>query len=342
MVKYMTAVLLVVFFALMSCLPASAQVVKPNTASLFGKPAIISAVGVATEKLSVAQSMRAETDIVPIDLTPVELPERGNALDAFKAQTLYHLPARMFLYANCENSLRLETNVLQTATRNRADMIYRVLPNVTLGWAFAPRTRFAWNYFFLRDTYAPNHFLNRNIHSVGFRVDHDTPIGEKNTLTAGFFARELFITNSGPLNDLIPSVVLTRRVGYHGVVYGSILGQIRFRNVLQQYQEFDQFYSVGGSYNKGAWYLSADFTTITNFGKRQLRGGPNNQNMIITLEAGRRISRRLPITAFLRAEPIFNMGANSSTGFAGFNFRIFGGLRVEVAKPAIFPISFAK
>ena len=345
MVRHRVQVFLVVLLAFGLIDPVSAQVgAGVMVPSQFGiAPATNSRSQLPDAKpLSIAEAEEGSAETVPIDLTPVNLPERGNALDSFKAQTLYHLPARLFLYANCENTLRLETNVLQTLKRNRADMIYRVLPNITLGWAFTPRTRFAWNYFFLRDTYTKDYFLDRNMQSVGFRLDHDIPVGEKATLTTGIFTRELFITHSGPLNDLIPSVVLTRRVGFHGVVYGSILGQFRFRNVLQRYQEMDQFYSVGGAYRKGLWYLSGDFTTITNFGKRRLRGGHNNQNFILTLEAGRQMGRRLPVTAFIRLEPIFNTGANSSTGFAGVNIRVFGGLRVEVAKPAIFPVSFDK
>jgi hypothetical protein len=35
------------------------------------------------------------------------------------------------------------------------------------------------------------------------------------------------------------------------------------------------------------------------------------------------------------------MGANSSPGLAGFNFRLYGGLRAEISKPAIFPTKLA-
>ena len=274
-----------------------------------------------------------------IDFAPVKLPERRNTFDSFKTDSLYLLPARFFLNASCENSLRLETNVYQTSSNNRADMIYRLLPNVTAGYALTRRTRVSSNYFLIRDQYMRNNStLTRNINSIGFRIDHDIPISEKTTLTASFFARELLITKSPSLSDLLPSLLLVRRVGRSAVVYSSIIGQFRFRDVIGQYQEADQFYSFGGVMRRGAWTFTGDTTVVTNFGKTRLRGGHNNQNIIITLEGARQISRRFPLAAFIRTEPIFNTGANSSTGFAGFNFRVFGGLRVEVSKPAIFPL----
>lgn len=285
-------------------------------------------------------------DVQPIDLTPVKLPERANAFnpaETYKTKALYSLPGRLFFSASVENSLRLETNVLQTLYHNRADMIYRVLPNVTIGWALDKKTRVAANYFMFRDQYTrQNPRLSRNIHSVGFRIDRDIPLNEKTNITAGFFARELLFNlhnaANHPLSDLIPSLVITRRYGQNGVLYGSALGQFRFRNVLGRYQEIDQFYSVGTVYRKRPWIFLADTTFVVNTGRRKLRGGNDNELVVITLEAGRAISSRLPVVAFVRAEPIFNIGANSSPGFAGFNFRIFGGLRMEVAKPAIFPI----
>lgn len=292
-----------------------------------------------------APVLRGDQDIQPIDLTPVKLPERGgafNTFDAYKAGLLYRLPARVFFNATCENSLRLETNVFQTDSHGSADMVYRVLPNVTVGYALTKRTRVSSNFFFFRDQYTRKATqLGRNIYSVGFRADHDIPIGEKTNVTASFFARELFFNvhraTPTPLCDLIPQLVIVRRVGTGGAIYGSVLGQIRFTNMLDRFQEGDQFYSVGGVWRKRPWIFTADTTFITNFGNSFLRGAPNNQVMILTLEAGRRIHPKVPLTAFCRVEPIFNMTSNTA-GTAGFNFRVFGGLRAEMAKPAIFPV----
>jgi hypothetical protein len=278
------------------------------------------------------------------DLSPVKLPERGGSafgqFQNMKMGLLYKLPAKMFLNASVENSLREETNVLQTSSRNHSDMIYRVLPNVTLGYALDKKTRVAANYFFFRDQYMDNsRLLSRNIHSVGFRADRDFQISPRTTITTGIFGRELFITGTDNLTDIIPSVTLVRRVGERGAVYSSVLGQLRWNKMFARWQEGDQFYSFGGVYRLPKWSFLFDTTLIDNFGRPALRGGvASNHVIVMTLEAGRKISNRLPLTAFARVEPIFNIGQEKRTGFAGVNVRIFGGIRAEISKPAIFPV----
>ncbi len=297
---------------------------------------------------SIAQSISRPDDTQQFDLTPIKIPERSAAftnIDSYKARMLYKLPARMFFSGTCENSLRLETNVFQTSRNPQADAVYRVLPNVTVGYALNRRTRLSSNFFFFRDQYASrDSILSRNIYSVGVRADRDFTINDKTTMTAGLFCRELFFNLSSstpPLSDIIPSAVIVRRIGTHGAAYGSVMGQVRFQKMLDRFQEFDQFYSVGYIHRKSPWLFTADCTFLTNFGNSNLRGGNNNQTFVLTGEVSRQLHRNIPIAAFVRAEPIFNMGANSSPGLAGFNFRLYGGLRAEISKPAIFPTKLA-
>lgn len=298
---------------------------------------------------SIAQSVSKPDDTQQLDLTPIRIPERGAAFsnfDSYKAKMLYKLPARMFFSGVCENSLRLETNVFQTSRNPQADLVYRVLPNLTVGYAVTRRTRVASNFFFFRDQYASkDNVLSRNIYSVGLRADHDFTLNDKTTMTASLFCRELFFNlqnaSTPPLSDIIPSAVVVRRVGQHGAVYGSVMGQVRFQKMLDRFQEFDQFYSVGYVLRKSPWVFTTDCTFLTNFGNSNLRGGNNNQVFVLTGEVARQLHRNIPLSAFVRAEPIFNMGANSSPGLAGFNFRLYGGLRAEVSKPAIFPTKLA-
>lgn len=301
------------------------------------------------EPTAIAQSVSRPDDIQQLDLTPIKIPERAAAfstIDSYKARMLYKLPARMFFSGTCENSLRLETNVFQTSRNPQADAVYRVLPNLTVGYAMTRRTRVSSNFFMFRDQYASRDSqLSRNIYSVGVRADHDFTINDKTTVTTGLFCRELFfnLQNSGtpPLSDIIPSAVIVRRVGQHGAAYGSVMGQVRFQKMLDRFQEFDQFYSVGYIHRKSPWVMTADCTFLTNFGNSNLRGGNNNQVFVLTGEVARQLHRNIPVAAFVRAEPIFNMGANSSPGLAGFNFRLYGGLRAEISKPAIFPTKLA-
>lgn len=277
-----------------------------------------------------------------VDLAPVRLPERGSAYgnyQSLRTSVLYKLPAKMFFDVNCENSLRLETNIFNTLRDNKADMIYRVNPNVTVGYALNRKTRFSANYFFLRDQYTRNdEVMSRNYQSVGLRADRDWVISPKTSATTSLFMRELFVPGYGPLSDVLPSVSVVRRVGSRGALYSNILGQVRFRDVFGRYQEFDQFYSLGGVYRTPKWTFLMDTTLVNNFGKRAVRLGPNSSVIVMTLEAGRRVHPVVPVTVFARAEPIFNIGANQAPGFAGFNFRMFGGIRAEISKPAIFPV----
>ena len=156
-----------------------------------------------------------------LELTPVRLPNRAPSYDRFeslKAQVMYRLPGRMFFSAVVDNSLRLETNVFQTANHHRADMVYRILPNTTLGYALTRTTRVSTNYFFLRDQYTHyNKALSRNFHSVGFQIDQDIPNKSNYNITLGFLGRALFVTpdsfSDAFFNDLLPQITVSRIVG---------------------------------------------------------------------------------------------------------------------------------
>ncbi|HEY9717712.1 MAG TPA: hypothetical protein V6C69_09605 [Trichormus sp.] len=283
----------------------------------------------------------------PVDLTPVQLPERGPAFGTFnnfQTNALYKLPSRMFFSAVVDNSARLETNVFQTQHNNRSDLVYRVIPNILAGYALTNQTRVAANYFMYRDQYAVHDNLSRDVQNFGLRIDHDIRINDKTTLTAGFMGRTLLShlndRATHDLTDLLPSLVMQRRVGLANAIYASVLGQIRWKNVFGEFQEGDQFYSVGGVFRKRGFVYWTDLTWDSNFGRQQVRGGPNNQVLILTLEASHRISRRYPASIFVTAQPIYNIGPNSF-GYSGFNFRLFGGVRLEIAKPAIFPTKLA-
>jgi hypothetical protein len=270
------------------------------------------------------------------------MPERDNefsTMQQMRINALYKLPAKMYINANVENSLRLETNAFQTTSHNQADMIYRVLPDTTIGYAFTPQSRVSANYFYFHDLYADHgHSLSRNVHSVGMRAEHDFQINPTTIVTTSIMDRELFITRFPALNDILPSVSLSHRVADNAVVYSSVLGQLRFRDFIGgKFQEGDQFYSLGSIYRGKRWIGSADATLIDNFGNGNLRFGPNSNHIIVlTMEGGRRLTQTVPLVAFVRAQPIFNIGS-SQQGFAGFNMRLFGGLRLELSKPALFP-----
>lgn len=304
----------------------------------------------------VAQSVQSDTvgntgDTRDFDLTPVSLPRRNptfNRMEGFQGSFVHALPPKLFFSAFVDNSLRLETNVYQTKNHYRQDMIYRVLPNTVLGWALTRKTRVSANYFFLRDQYTKYaNPLDRNFHSVGGQIDHDFYTSNKWQVTGSFFARALFTTpdefSSQFFNDLLPSVSVLRYAGMNTRIYGTVMGQIRFREVLSRFQEGDQFYSIGAIHNKNRWQFLGDFTLNNNFGNSNLRQGHNNQVIILTEEVAYRLPKMpLPIEPYIRCQQIFNMGANSSPGYAGINTRVFGGIRAWVAKPVIYPVKLAE
>lgn len=304
----------------------------------------------------VAQSVQSDTvgntsDTREFDLTPVSLPRRNpsfNRMEGLQGTFVHSLPSKMFFNVFVDNSLRLETNVYQTKNHYRQDMIYRVLPNTVLGWALTRKTRVSANYFFLRDQYTKYaNPLDRNFHSVGGQIDHDFYTSNKWQVTGSFFARALFTTpdefSSQFFNDLLPSVSVLRYAGMNTRLYGTVMGQIRFREVLSRFQEGDQFYSFGAIHNKNRWQFLGDFTLNNNFGNSNLRQGHNNQVIILTEEVAYRLPKMpIPIEPYIRCQQIFNMGANSSPGYAGINTRVFGGIRAWVAKPVIYPVKLAE
>ncbi len=279
----------------------------------------------------------------PIDLTPVPLPKSTPASESmrlFNTTALYYLPPKLFFNLYTENSLRYENNVFQTRSHALGDMIYRVYPDMTLGYALNRKTRISANYFMYRDNYGWHaHSLDRTVHSLSLRADRDFYLSPTTVLTTSVSGRQLFITRARDLSDIMPQATVVHRVGAYGAVYGSVIGQLRFQHTLGRWQEGDQFYSIGAIYKKPMWRALADFTWIDLFGDpRQRFGVQSNHQAVITLEAGRRVSQVIPLVAFLRVQPIFNVGEEKKAGFAPFDLRLFTGVRLELAKPAIFPV----
>jgi hypothetical protein len=157
---------------------------KSASAENSDKPVEASASFTEEAPRAIAQSApQRDADIVPIDLTPVRLPERTsafNGLDSFKSQALYKLPGRVFFNASVENSLRFEANTFQTNRHYLSDMVYRVLPNVTLGYALDKKTRVSANYFFFLINILCQQCLERIFTSAV--IDRDVKINDKPTL----------------------------------------------------------------------------------------------------------------------------------------------------------------
>lgn len=319
-----------------------------------------------------AQALPPSSTIIPTDTLP--LPAVQNRLsfaENLQLRILQKLPARFYFNSTCEVSTRYETNPFQFPKKrsllhqlpppgiirilnsfqqaqindiiglaSNDDVVFRVLPNVTGGWTLTPKTRLYCNYFMIRDQLAHNVRLNTVIHSIGGGIQQDIPVTSRGNLQAEFQFRELYQLHQQSVFDFLPgltfSYVLTPRV----VLFANALLQLRSKAFFQApTKEIDPFYTWGGLYQRNGWTFSASSTFVQNF-REPFRGNAsiprNNYSFICDFEISRRILKELPgLQAFVRAEPIYNFHSHNRPGLAGMDFRMFFGMRMALAKPAL-------
>ncbi len=311
--------------------------------------------------------------IIPTDVVPLPAAEERLSFgENLQLQMLQRLPARLYFNASCETTFRLETNPFQFPSKrtfirkffppppvfaslnpftqndffrqlsfiNATDVVFRVLPNVTVGWTVTPKTRLFGNFFMIRDSLMHNVRLNTTIFSVAYGIQQDIPVTKRGNLQLEVQARELLQQNGTPVFDLLPastfSYILTPRL----VLFANALLQLRGRGYFKPAtREIDPFFTFGGLYQRGGWSFSGTATYVQNW--RQMFGANasipvNNQSWICDFELARRMFPQVPgLQAFVRAEPIWNFGSHNTPGLAGFDFRLFWGLRMAVGKPPL-------
>lgn len=313
---------------------------------------------------------RADSSILPTDT--LSLPPIRNQiapLDNFRFRLFQKLPARLFFSSSVETSIRLETNPFQSPPKRNllhqflppsrifsytpaqreqvfnlisqassSNLFYRIQPNVTAGLQLAPKTRFYGNYFFIKDVASKNHQLNARVHSISFGLQQDLITAQRATLQASAQARQLYILNSSPLFDFLPSLSGTYSLRPETIIFSSCTLQLRGHKYFQApTREIDPFYNVGCLYRKGNWVFSASTTFVQNFRNQFNSNAKNNYAFISDFEIARPIIKKLPnIQAFVRAEPVWNFHSNSVPGLSGMDFRLFGGLRAAVSKPSLY------
>jgi hypothetical protein len=307
------------------------------------------------------------TDVLPLNAAQERIPFGEN----LQLRINQFLPSRFFFSASTEASFRPETNIFQFPKKrvflqklpppqqilrlnpfqqeqvlqevklaDSFDHVFRVLPNVTAGWTLSQRTRLYGNYFMLRDQYAKHPRLNQVIHSYSYGLQQDVPFGQRGNLTIDLQARELNQMHQHSVFDFIPALTFSYIVTPRMVVFLNSLLQIRGRKYFQApTRELDPFYTLGLLYSRGGWTFSASTTFVQNFREPYHHGAQipvDNYVSISDFEIARRLFRQLPgVQAFVRAEPIFNMHSHNTPGLAGVDFRLFYGLRMALAKPAL-------
>jgi hypothetical protein len=175
--------------------------------------------------------------------------------------------------------------------------------------------------------------------SLSMGIRRDFPVGKKTVFQFDAQARELWETAGLRQSDLLPAVNVTRILTPHTLFFGSVLLQMRSAYPFQgPTRELDPFYNIGLAASYHSWLFTITDTYVTNFRDPPFRGSiPQNGvvNMIMDVEIAHPVSDRIPgLTSFIRAEPIFNWRSGYVPGQSGFDFRLYGGLRLTIAKPA--------
>lgn len=285
------------------------------------------------------------TGPLPTDVTPIRLREERELLRPGPSLYLFQqLPSNLWFNTSSEVNLRYESNVFLTATQPKRDIVFRTFPNMTVGYNFLKNTGVYTNYFMIKDVYADTapgivHLTLPTTQSLSLGFRHNRQIRHTN-VQFDFQSRELWQNRGLRQFDYIPGMLLTRSLTPH--TYGFINLQLQMRGgtpFVAPTRELDPFYTIGVLRSFGLWTLSVTDTFITDFRDPPFKNSiPQHSNveMISDIEIYHPIVKRYPnVVGFLRAEPIWNWHSNRTPGLSGFDFRLYSGIRVTFAKPAI-------
>ncbi len=101
--------------------------------------------------------------------------------------------------------------------------------------------------------------------------------------------------------------------------------------------ETDPFYTLGYAYRYGLWNLIVSDTLIDDFRRWRTESTlpSRSATMIADIEVNHPLrNRSSALLGFVRAEQVWNSGAQSIPGMGGSDFRLYTGVRVNVAKPS--------
>lgn len=281
---------------------------------------------------------------IPTDVTPYTTTgERNLFAPEYKFRIFQSLPERLWFNTSTEVSQRLDTNVLFTYDRPKADYAFRVLPNLTVGYDIFKNTAVYMNYFVIKDVFARYGGLLTfpTTQSLSWGIRHTKQLGQKTILQFDMQARELWQTSNLRWFDFLPGVTLTHTITPRKIIFASALLQMRGANYfVAPTRELDPFYTIGYLASRGSWNFVVTDTFVTNFRDPPFTGSVphhGNVSMITDIEINHPVTKRFPsLVAFIRAEPVWNWDSGKVAGISGFDFRLFGGLRFTINKPSYY------
>lgn len=279
--------------------------------------------------------------IIPTDITPTRVGEERELLNpGYKFYLMQKLPPRLWFSSVTEVTNRFESNVLFTPRQPRRDYVYRVLPNITVGYNVAPNTSVYANYFLIKDVFARTGFLsNPTFMSLAGGLRHQIPLGTRSNLQADFQVRQLWQARLLRQADILPGLTFTHVFNPKLIGFVNTQLQLRSRNIWAtgSFREIDPFYTVGLLGRWRNWSAIATNTLVTNYRFAQAIPSQGNFAVISDFELNRPVNKNFRgLVAFLRAEPIWNFGGRGQPGLSGFDFRIFGGIRLTATKESYY------
>jgi hypothetical protein len=310
-----------------------------GTAQLVARPAMAQVAQPNLSPITIAQTVTPLPSLYPTDTTPVNI---GREQEMFRPGPTFYLlqklPARSWFNLSAEASQRYESNVFLQRKDGRSDYVFRILPNISVGYNLEKNTSIYVNYFVIKDVFAGRPQLTFPTNqSLALGVRREVPLGTKATLQFDFQARELWQVPHVRQADLLPGVTYTRVISPRTIAFGNMILQLRGKNYfVAPTREIDPFYTVGFLRSYGNWVLTCACTLVTNFRHPPFNDAippVSNNAMIADFEISHPISKKLPnVVVFARAEPIWNWSSKGFPGISGYDFRFFTGIRYTLVK----------
>ncbi len=278
--------------------------------------------------------------LYPTDVTHVGINREQELLrPGFTYYLFQKLPSNLWFNITAEESLRFESNVFFTKNHPRRDYVFRSMPNISLGYEGWKGINIYTNYFVIKDIFGQYPKLTfPTTQSLSLGLRRDFTINQRTTFQLDCQARELWQSTRLRQFDYLPGMTLTRFVGTHGVLFFNSILQLRGgQPFVAPTREIDPFYTLGFVYTKGQWMFSNVGTLVTNFRHPPFNDSippVSNNSIIYDFEISHPVPKMPYLVSFIRAEPIWNWHSHNYPGISGFDFRLFGGIRLTLAKPA--------